>query len=97
MEFEREALKEAGLEDERCQKIQAVLVRVGEDAAKLTLNASKARLYLADILSISTGEDMPAFIVRTWMVEWKARILPNVAPATQEIQDQPPDVHPLAG
>ena len=64
-EFEREALKEAGITDERCRKIQAVLVRVGEDAVKMTLNAAKARTYLAEILSISTGEDIPAFTIRT--------------------------------
>lgn len=82
-EFEREALKEAGLTDERCRKIQAILVRSGEDAAKMTLNAAKARRYLAEILTISTGEDMPAFTVRTWVEEWMARKLPNVAPATK--------------
>lgn len=82
-EMEREARKEAGMTDERSRKIQAVLVRAGEDAVKMTLNASKARTYLAEILSISTGEDMPAFTVRSWSEEWKKRKLPSVADATQ--------------
>lgn len=82
-DFERDALKEAGLTDDRCRKIQAILVRAGEDAAKMTLNATKARGYLAQILSVSTGEDMPAFTVRTWTAEWQARKLPNVAQATK--------------
>lgn len=82
-EMEREARKEAGMTDERSRKIQAVLVRAGEDAVKMTLNASKARTYLAEILSISTGEDMPVFTVRSWSDEWQKRKLPSVAEATQ--------------
>lgn len=83
-ELEREALKEAGITDENCRKIQAILVRAGEDAAKMTLNAAKARGYLAEILAVSTGEDMPAFTVKSWTDEWMARKIPNVAPATQK-------------
>lgn len=82
-DFEREALREVGISDERCRKIQAILVRAGEDATKMTLNASKARAYLAEILSISSGEDMPEFTIRSWSEEWEKRKFPNVAHATQ--------------
>lgn len=82
-EMERDDLKKAGITDERGRQIQAILVRAGEDAVKMTLNATKARVYLAEILKISTGEDMPQFTVRTWTEEWKARKLPSVAPATR--------------
>ena len=62
-EFERDALKEAGLTDGHCRRIQAILVRAGEGAARMTPNATKARGYLARILSVSTGESIPAFTV----------------------------------
>lgn len=82
-EMERDDLKKAGITDERGRQIQAILVRAGEDAVKMTLNATKARVYLAEILKVSTGEDMPQFTVRSWAEEWKARKLPSVAPATR--------------
>lgn len=82
-DLEREDLKKAGLTDERCRQIQAILVRVGEDAVRMTLNATKARAYLTEILKVSTGEDLPHFTIRSWAEEWKARKFPSVAPATQ--------------
>lgn len=83
-EMEREDLKKAGITDERGRQIQAILVRAGEDAVRMTLNATKARAYMTEILKISTGEDMPQFTIRNWTNEWLARKLPSVADSTRK-------------
>lgn len=73
VKLEQDAKKEAGAGEERSQRIQAVLVKAGEEAIRETLNAARARAYLAEIVRISTGEDLPAFTVTSWLEEWQER------------------------
>jgi len=83
-ELERQALAEAGLSDDRCRRIMAIVTRAGEDATRMTLNASKARKYIAELVRISTGEDIPEFSIKSWTEEWLARKLPSVAASTSK-------------
>lgn len=83
-ELERQALVEAGLSDDRCRRIMAIVTRAGEDATRMTLNASKARKYIAELVQISTGEDIPEFSIRSWTEEWLARKLPSVKESTSK-------------
>lgn len=71
--MEAEEKKKAGAGEDRSQRIQAVLVKAGEEAIRETLNAARAREFLAEIVRISTGEDLPAFTVKTWLDEWHRR------------------------
>jgi integrase len=73
VKLEQEAKKEAGAGEDRSQRIQAVLVKAGEEAIRETLNAARARQFMSEILRISTGEDLPSFSVRTWLEEWQRR------------------------
>jgi integrase len=73
VKLEQDAKKEAGAGEDRSQRIQAVLVKAGEEAIRETLNAARARAYLAEIVRISTGEDLPAFTVKSWLEEWQRR------------------------
>jgi integrase len=49
------------------------LVKAGEEAIRETLNAARAREFLAEIVRISTGEDLPSFSIKTWLEEWQRR------------------------
>lgn len=71
--LEKDERKRAGAGEDLSQRIQAVLVKAGEEAVRETLNAARARAYLAEIVRISTGEDLPAFSVKTWLEEWQRR------------------------
>jgi hypothetical protein len=70
VKLEQEARKQAGAGEDRSQRIQAVLVKAGEEAIRETLNAARARQYMSEILRISTGEDLPSFSVKSWLEEW---------------------------
>lgn len=82
-ELERRGRDAAGSGEDKSRRILDVLQRAGTDAIKETLNAAKARQFLAEIVRISTGEDMPAFTVRTWLEEWQRRKADVTAHATQ--------------
>lgn len=81
--IERRGREAAGGGEAKARKILEVIQRAGQEAVKETLNAARARVLLAEIVRISTGEDMPAFTVRTWLEEWKRRKCDVTAPATQ--------------
>jgi len=82
-ELERRAREAAGGGHEKARRILDVLQRAGQEANKETLNVPRARQFLAEIVRISTGEDMPAFTIKTWLEEWKRRKCDVTAPATQ--------------
>lgn len=72
-EFERAALHEAGAGDEKGRKMLAILTQATEEATLGKLNSTRAREFMADIVKISTGEDMPEYSIRTWTAEWLTR------------------------
>ncbi|MBK1854986.1 tyrosine-type recombinase/integrase [Verrucomicrobiaceae bacterium 5K15] len=73
VEFERAALREAGAGNVKGRKMLAVLTRATEHAELGKLNVTKAREFMAEIVKIATGEDMPEYTVRTWTKEWLTR------------------------
>lgn len=73
VKLEQDERKGAGAGEDRSRRIQAVLVKAGEEAIRETLNAARAREYLAEMVRISTGEDLPAFTVQSWLEEWQQR------------------------
>jgi integrase len=73
VKLEAEEKKKAGAGEDRSQRIQAVLVKAGEEAIRETLNAARARTHLSENVRISTGEDLPSFTVKTWLEEWQRR------------------------
>ena len=83
-DLERRARDTAGGGDEKARRILGVLQRAGQEAQKETLNAARARVLLAEIVRISTGEDLPAFTISTWLDEWKRRKSDVTADATQK-------------
>lgn len=82
-DLERKAREKAGAGSEKSRRILEVLQRAAQEAQKEILNATRARVLLAEIVKISTGEDMPAFTIQTWLEEWKRRKAEVTAPATK--------------
>lgn len=72
-EFEIAAMQQAGAGTEKGKKMLAVLTQATEEASLGKLNSTKAREFMAEIVKISTGEDMPEYSIRTWTKEWLAR------------------------
>jgi integrase len=83
-DIEREEQVKAGSGSDRALRILGVIERAAQDARKETLNAARARQFLAEIVKISTGEDMPAFTIRTWLEEWQRRKADVTADATRK-------------
>ena len=82
-DIEREERAKAGAGSDKAQRILEVLERAGQEARKEILNAARARQFLAEIVKISTGEDMPAYTIRTWLEEWRRRKADVTAEATR--------------
>lgn len=82
-DIEREERAKAGAGSDKALRILEVLERAGQEARKEILNAARARLFLAEIVKISTGEDMPAYTIRTWLDEWRRRKADVTADATR--------------
>jgi integrase len=82
VELERVARERAGVVGETVQGIHGVLAKAGEDALKERLTVAKARTYLAEILKLSSGEDMTTFTVKLWADEWLERKQSQVETAT---------------
>lgn len=82
--LERLARDKAGGGNEKSKRILDVLQRAGQEAMKETLNAARARVLLAEIVRISTGEDIPAYTIRTWLEEWQRRKSEVTEDATQK-------------
>lgn len=72
-ELERRGRDSAGSGSDKSRAILEILQRAGQEANKETLNAARARQLLAEIVRISSGEDLPAFSVKSWLNEWQAR------------------------
>jgi hypothetical protein len=45
------------------------LIAPAKRRKKEILNATRAKVFLAEIVKISTGKDMPAFTIRTWLLD----------------------------
>ena len=82
IELEQKARELAGIDQAHGQKIHAILNQAGEDALKERLTAAKARTYLAEILKLSTGEDLTTYTVKRWADEWLERKRSQVSKAT---------------
>ena len=82
-ELERRAREKAGGGETKGRLILDVLQRAGQEAQKETLNAARARVLMAEIVRISTGEDLPVFTIKTWLEEWRRRKSEVTEPATQ--------------
>jgi len=63
----------AGAGEEKGGKMSAIVAQVAEEARKGTLNATRARKAVAEILKVSTGEDMPEYTIGEWVAEWLIR------------------------
>jgi integrase len=62
---------EAGTDKARLAK--SVLAEAVAEIDRETFTALSARKYLARLLAIATGEDMPNFTLETWFAEWLRR------------------------
>ncbi|MDA7644678.1 MAG: site-specific integrase [Verrucomicrobiales bacterium] len=82
IELERKARDLAGIDQAHGQKIHAILNQAGEDALKERLTVAKARTYLAEILKLSTGEELTTYTVKRWADEWLERKRSQVSKAT---------------
>ena len=82
-DIEREERAKAGAGTDKALRILEVIERAGQEARKEILNAARARQFLAEIVKISTGEDMPAYTIRTWLDEWRRRKADVTADATR--------------
>lgn len=73
VELERAAhgAVKAGSDDAR--RAKAVFEEAVREVERGTFNAPSARRYLARLLAIATGEEMPAFTVKSWFDEWLRR------------------------
>jgi integrase len=66
-------MAEAGAGDAKSRQILSVITRATEEAQKGVLNATRGRELIAEILKISTGEEMPSYSIRGWVDEWMKR------------------------
>jgi integrase len=82
-DIEREERAKAGAGNDKALRILEVIERAGQEARKEILNAARARQFLAEIVKISTGEDMPAYTIKTWLDEWRRRKAEVTADATR--------------
>jgi integrase len=73
VEMERAArgVMEAG--SDAAQRAKAVLAEAVAEIERETFTPATARKYLAELLRIATGEEMPAYTVESWVVEWLRR------------------------
>ncbi len=72
-DIERQEREKAGAGNKASQNILKVMERAASEARKETLNAARARELLAEIVKISTGEDMPVYTITSWLGEWLRR------------------------
>ncbi|MCP5547368.1 MAG: tyrosine-type recombinase/integrase [Akkermansiaceae bacterium] len=73
VELERAAQGVMAAGSDRAQRAKAVLAEAVAEIERETFTQLSARKYLADLLAIATGEEMPAFTVATWFDEWLRR------------------------
>jgi integrase len=71
MERAAQGVMEAG--SEKAQRAKAILAEAVAEIDRETFTAISARKYLAQLLAVATGEEMPAFTVESWFTEWLRR------------------------
>jgi integrase len=84
MEFEKNALQEAGAGDEGSKRILAILREAADKAAQKRLTANLGRDYIRRLVEASTGEALPAEkTIAGWFSEWLSQKTGTTKPATQ--------------
>lgn len=84
MEFEQNALHEAGAGSEGSQRILSILREAADKAAQKRLTANLGRDYIRRLVEASTGEEMPAEkTIIGWLNEWLEQKKGTTKPATQ--------------
>ncbi|WP_367874023.1 tyrosine-type recombinase/integrase [Luteolibacter sp. Populi] len=73
VEKERTAQAAIAPGTDKAQLAKGVFARVVSEIERGTFTSLSARKYLTEMLSIATGEDMPAFGVEGWLKEWLRR------------------------
>jgi len=71
-EIEQAILSEAGAGEEKSRELYAILKEACDDATRGNLNEAKARVYLSEMLRISTGEGARFYTLRQWLDGWLA-------------------------
>ena len=73
IEFERAEQGILAAGSDKAQLAKAILARAVAEIERETFTALTARRYLAELLSVATGEEMTAYTVETWFTEWLRR------------------------
>jgi integrase len=73
VEMERTARGVIKAGSDKAQRAKAVLAQAVTEIEQETFTALSAHKYLAELLAIATGEEMPIFTVETWLAEWLRR------------------------
>lgn len=84
IEMEHAAKAEAKLDNETGRKIHAIVAKAGEAGSKEQLTLDKARSYIAEIVQLTTGEELAFYTVRSWSDEWLSLKSRTVAEATRK-------------
>lgn len=71
-EIEQAILSEAGAGEEKSRELYAVLREACDEAIRGALNEARARVYLSEMLRISSGEGVKIYTVREWFDSWLA-------------------------
>lgn len=73
IEMERAAQGVTKAGSDRAQRAKAVLAEAVAEIEKETFTTLSARKFLAQLLAIATGEEMPTFTIQGWFTEWLRR------------------------
>ena len=83
LEFEQNALREAGAGNIGSERIFAILREAGDLAAQKRLTVSAGRDFLRRLVETSTGEALPAEkSIQGWLEEWVKQKAASTKPAT---------------
>lgn len=84
MDFEQNALREAGAGKDGSQRILGILREAADKAAQKRLTANLGRDYIRRLVEASTGETLPAEkTIAGWFNEWLKQKSDTTKPATQ--------------
>ena len=73
VEMERSAQGVMKAGSDNAQRAKAILSEAVAEIERETFTTLSARKYLAQLLAISTGEEMPTYTVSSWFSEWLRR------------------------
>ncbi len=73
IELERSAQGVMKAGSDKAQQAKAILAKAVAEIERETFTTLSARKYLAELLAIATGEDLPTYTVETWFKEWRRR------------------------